>query len=338
MNGMVDINELYITPDNKRMIIDVSVKTAPYYDNVYLDSITLDTQDTYVETGVSSEWILKRDIVPQDYIAKIAWETQKVDEYMDIICSLQKHCHTHYHHHHHRHCGCHDVCNHRTYGTGCYSNPIVYTTDIVDDTTVYYNEREEVITFIEGCFYKQKDTDLIQIYNGNELKDASTVLGDPQHVKHARIEIKQEDVCQPFTDTMFFVYIKTKGTPASNTPCSMDNEYTMGVCVNEFNIYRRFMCLMRELLSNCDIPKGYIDLYLRWEAVKNSVKTGHYMEAILYWKRFFLFHHQRPLWEQPQYIEYWKDFHPDQLMPMTNYPYNTFGFGGSLTTCRRCGL
>ena len=46
---MVQFNELRITPDNKELIIDVSVKDLDIYTNVYLDYIMIDNQDTFIE-------------------------------------------------------------------------------------------------------------------------------------------------------------------------------------------------------------------------------------------------------------------------------------------------
>lgn len=51
---MLTFNELRITPDNKYLIIDVSVKDESYYKNVFIDSIVIDTQNTYVLFGPSS--------------------------------------------------------------------------------------------------------------------------------------------------------------------------------------------------------------------------------------------------------------------------------------------
>ena len=51
---MVQFNELLISPDAKSMIIDVSIPSEDYYKDVYLDSVLIDNQDTYVGTGVSS--------------------------------------------------------------------------------------------------------------------------------------------------------------------------------------------------------------------------------------------------------------------------------------------
>lgn len=52
---MVQFNELRITPDSKYLVIDASVKDEPYYDNVAIDSIAIDTQDTYINSGPSSK-------------------------------------------------------------------------------------------------------------------------------------------------------------------------------------------------------------------------------------------------------------------------------------------
>ena len=40
---MMQFNELRITPDKKHLIIDVQVQEMRYYENVYLDTIIIDT-------------------------------------------------------------------------------------------------------------------------------------------------------------------------------------------------------------------------------------------------------------------------------------------------------
>ena len=396
---MVNINELYITPDNKRMIIDVSVRDDEYHENAYISEIVLDTQDTFVpEIGQpSSEWIAKRPVDAADYVAKIAWEVKKVDEYFDIIyhhrpCVL----HHHHHHHHHSHCGCHphkDVCFDRTKGTGHYANPyevvkvdlsngtaidqfgqiirlkegdflkLVQHTIIGEETIDYledasYSDNNLTITSnaesttpdtIEDANYENNELiitanaensdDTVYVYKNDKLEIVPEVL-DKTKVKHARIEIRQEDLCRPFEDTMFFVWVKCEGV-APEAPCALNKTYTLGVCVNYFNIYRRFICLMRELLDDCEIPKHFIDLWMRWKAVQMAIATGNYLEAVLLWKRFFLFKHQRPLYEQPQYMRFWANWHKDGILPEANYAHPVYGFGGSLFnftggSCRTC--
>ena len=52
---MVKFNELKITQNGEFLIIDVSIEDLPYYDNVYLESVIIDTQDTFLESGPSTE-------------------------------------------------------------------------------------------------------------------------------------------------------------------------------------------------------------------------------------------------------------------------------------------
>ena len=52
---MIQFNELRITPDGKHLVIDVEVQPLDYYENVYVDTIVIDTQKTYSETGPSSK-------------------------------------------------------------------------------------------------------------------------------------------------------------------------------------------------------------------------------------------------------------------------------------------
>lgn len=51
---MVSFQELKIDSEGKTLIIDVTVKDLEYYENVYLDTIYIDTQDTYVSGTPSS--------------------------------------------------------------------------------------------------------------------------------------------------------------------------------------------------------------------------------------------------------------------------------------------
>lgn len=51
---MLQFNELRITTDKKHLIIDVQVQDLPYYTNVYLNTIIVDTQKTYSALGPSS--------------------------------------------------------------------------------------------------------------------------------------------------------------------------------------------------------------------------------------------------------------------------------------------
>ena len=59
---MLHFNELKITPDNKNLIIDVSVDTDKYFDNIEIDKVIIDNQDTYNISGPSSNPIYIKTI------------------------------------------------------------------------------------------------------------------------------------------------------------------------------------------------------------------------------------------------------------------------------------
>lgn len=52
---MIIINELRITPDGKNLIVEATIENLDYYKKVYIDSIVIDTQDTFSSNGPSSE-------------------------------------------------------------------------------------------------------------------------------------------------------------------------------------------------------------------------------------------------------------------------------------------
>lgn len=197
---MINFNELRVT--DKCLIIDASVSTLPYYDDVYIDTIIVDTQDTYMANGPSSNPVFSQTI------------DDSATQTVETICSK----------------------------------------------------------------YKDKFNPMI-----NPQSDDNKLGGK----KNIRIEIDQKLLKVPMNDTLFFVYVTVKGTPSPDTPCGMDNQTTMGVVANLYPFYRSMMCYMKETLDRCDIPKNFLDKYLRFKAFELSLKTCHYTEAINLWNKFF---------------------------------------------------
>ena len=94
---------------------------------------------------------------------------------------------------------------------------------------------------------------------------------------------KQGDMCS----TLFFVYIKCKGVPASDTPCTLDEEITLGVTFWENMLYRKVMAYTKELADKCSVPTEFKDFILKWNAFKASVETEHYISAIKFFNMMF---------------------------------------------------
>lgn len=174
---MVQFNELRISPDGKNLYIDVSVKNEEYYRDVYIDSIMIDDQDTYKNSGPSSR-------------SKIVYP----------------------------------VC------------------DILSGIT--------------------PDEDLKRV----KLVLDSTDLGS--------------------MDKLFFVYVKTKGTPREDTPCGMNNTITMGTVADLYPFYQRAMSYIGELAESCSVPQDFVDYILRLKAMELAIKTCNYEDAIDYYTKF----------------------------------------------------
>lgn len=201
---MVEFKELRVTSDGKRLIIDAAVKDLQYYSNVFIDSIIVDTQDTFVPNGPS--------VKP------------------------------------------------------------VYTHEVKSENSVVYSIPET-----NGCGPVRTEGD-------NEI---CFVAPEGAGEKRVRLELTETNLGVSLNDTLFFVYVVTSGVPAPDTPCGMDNQTTLGVVANLLPFYRSSVGFMKEIESDCDVPKGFIDTLLRFKAFELSVRTGHYSQAIKYWNRFF---------------------------------------------------
>ena len=198
---MVDFNELRVSPDRKNLIIDVSIKDLSYYENVYIDSIIIDTQDTYIPSGPSNSPIFTYEVVSN----------------VTPVYSLPD-------------CECNQV------------------QDYIDK---------------ENCF---------ETSNNEE--------------KRVRLELDNTALDNHLKGNLFFVYVITKGTPASDTPCNMDNTINLGVTADTYPIYTNMLNSLKELES-CETPKLFTDAFLRFKAFELSIETAQYSQVINYWNKYF---------------------------------------------------
>lgn len=90
-----------------------------------------------------------------------------------------------------------------------------------------------------------------------------------------------------FSHDLFFVYVKIKGVPDPCTPCRLDEEITLGVTFDENMLYQQVMGYTKELTQDCNVPVGFADFILQWNAFKAAVETEHYIPAINFWNRLF---------------------------------------------------
>lgn len=87
---------------------------------------------------------------------------------------------------------------------------------------------------------------------------------------------------------LFFVYVKcAEGVIIGCPPCRLDELTTLGVTFDENLLHQKVLGYTKELADSCNIPRGFIDLILLWQAFKSSIETEHYIQAIKYWKMLF---------------------------------------------------
>lgn len=179
---MVIFNECRIDKEGKNLIIDVSIDNLPYYENIYLESITIDTDETFIENGPSS-------------------------------------------------------------------NPI---------------------------------------YRRNLSTSSDSPLVPEVSIKPRNIRLKltyRELSLNTLDNNILFVYIGVGGVPDPDTPCGMDNKYSVAVAVNMRPIYNKTMSYIKELEETCATSKGFIDMILRFKAFELSLKTGNFTTAIKQWDK-----------------------------------------------------
>lgn len=185
---MVIFDQLRISEDGKYFYINAHVNEASYFDNVYIDTITIMTSDKVSETDPGSP--------TKDYIYK-----KTMDDYTKEI------------------------------------NLVLTAADFIKVWEIDVN----------AMAFKQAD----------------------------------------MSNTLFFVYIKCKGTPDASTPCTLDKEITLGVTFDESVLYQKVMDYTKSLADSCCVPTGFIDFILLWNAFKAAVNTEHYIAAIKFFNQLF---------------------------------------------------
>lgn len=187
---MVIFDQLRISDDGSKMYINVHVNNAEYFEHVYLQSLTIVTQDKVTEATDSGE-------ITKDYIYK------------------------------------------KTFAANTKNADIVIDKGVLDAAFTGLST--------DGS---TADTE----FTGN------------------------------FSNNLFFVFVKVTGEPDECTPCSLDKEVTVGVTFDDKLLYQQVMNYTGQLANDCNVPIGFTDFILLWNAFKASVETNHWVPAIKYWE------------------------------------------------------
>lgn len=127
----------------------------------------------------------------------------------------------------------------------------------------------------------------VKAFDGN-VKEAALVITANDCLRTwekdvDKINFKHSDMQK----TLFFVYVRCKGTLGECTPCGLDELTSVGVTFDDKLLYQRVMNWTKQLGDDCSIPTGFVDFILLWNAFKASIETSHYVPAIKYWNTLF---------------------------------------------------
>lgn len=194
---MIHYNNLYITEDSKCLVIDVAIDEESYYENIYLDKIAIDTQDTYVPNGPSDK--AKIFTIRKESLDKVYADGKEI---------------------------------------------------YVDDHYIY----------VQGT----------------------------DKLKHIKLYLTTQDLEVNLSKNMLFVYTIATGTPAPDTPCNCDVNKILSIVYNDYEVYKSIIPLVKEISNECNNSVAFINKELQLKAIEYAIKSGNYLLAIKYWRKYFM--------------------------------------------------
>ena len=155
----------------------------------------------------------------------------------------------------------------------------VYIDSIVIQTADKVSETDPGLPTSDYVYIKKAEENAKELNLVLESSDLSRSWeSDPNAIAFGRGDMSK---------TLFFVYIKCKGTPGSCTPCRLDEETTLGVVFDENVLHQKVMDYTKELIADCSVPSAFIDFILLWNAFKSAIETEHYIPAIKFYNMLF---------------------------------------------------
>ena len=309
---MVVIEQLRVAPDGQKLFIDAHVNKASYFDNLELDRISIDSQDTVLQTfdGPSNKAVFIYNNEPSSHIIKTT-ETpivlsehkfiQALDEESLILNIVPKEeanktyitlgFRGEYHTFHEGILALQVTAlghpKSLMYIQGTQKDPeralweFKSKFDLGSYTQFTFTLVEMTAT---GDVYPVPFTDTINVNTLHFIYDIYTEYLI-QNTKEIHLVIDKSEIDADLSKDMLYVYFHVTGTPSSNTPCRLDESYTLGVTFNEGAIYNRMMGYTKEIVNTCEVPKGFIDMILQLEAIKTSIETENYVSANKFYNR-----------------------------------------------------
>lgn len=172
----------------------------------------------------------------------------------------------------------------------------VHNGHLLIDAEVRHTEKlinGQIVDLYEDVYISQikidtQDTFLTTGPSENLIYESNISAG----TKHITLDIDASDFFVEYQNidmnkTMFFVYVIAEGTPSPYTPCGMDNMTSVGVTFSTCPIYNETIQYAKEIEKDCILPKAFINMILQYKAIQYSIVSGHYTQAVNYYKKFY---------------------------------------------------
>ena len=162
---MVEVNKAYIIPCNNGIYIDCSVLDMEYFNNVYIDKIIIDSQDTFTESGPSSNPIYSYTVPYNQKSVKLTIKStdllvNNISDNMYFIYIITK--------------------GTPSPNTPCGLDNNTTTTVVFDNTTIYNTFMNHIGKLQNNCIINKELIDLILRYRALEscigMKDYSRAI------------------------------------------------------------------------------------------------------------------------------------------------------------------
>lgn len=153
-----------------------------------------------------------------------------------------------------------------------------------------------------ASYFKNVGLSKVIVFTGDQYKESgdsaptsnyiymTTIQSsDSSPVKEVHLALHTTNMNEYFTksnfqEDIFFVYIEVTGTPASDTPCGMDNSYIVGVAYDKALVYNKALLSLKELGDTCSIPTGLQELIMQTHALEFSIEASDWTNAIKYFE------------------------------------------------------
>lgn len=151
-------------------------------------------------------------------------------------------------------------------------------------------------------YFKNIYLESMTIMTANQVSETDPLTSTSEYIYKIEFEENTKEyntVLQPtdfnenftksnFSSDLFFVYVKCKDAPIIGCPpCRLDELTTLGVTFDEALLHQKVLGYTNELVQDCQVPQGFTDFILLWNAFNSAIETEHYVPAIRYWNMLF---------------------------------------------------